>query len=91
MATEAAGTRFEQLLARHPEIPFELEQLLRQLASSCARLERANADLVQSVAQAPDEDLRAVRQRGIERRWAEYGGLELWQDGPPTGRHLPGG
>jgi hypothetical protein len=84
MATEAAGTRFEQLLARHPEMPLELEQLLLQLASRCTSLE-------QSVAQAPDEDLRAVRERGIERRWAEYGGLELWQDGRPTGNQLPGG
>jgi hypothetical protein len=88
MAIEAAGTRVEQLLARHPDTPSELELLLRQLATSCARLERANADLVQSVAAVPGEDLHAVRRRGIERRWAEYGGLELWQDSRPAGRHL---
>lgn len=82
MAIEAAGTRVEQLLARHPDTPSELELLLRALATSCARLERANAH---------HEDLRAVRRRGIERRWAEYGGLELWQDGRPTGRHPPEG
>jgi uncharacterized membrane protein YccC len=89
MAIEAAWTRAEQLLARHPDTPSELELLLLQLASACARLERANANLAQSVAAVPDDDLRAVRQRGIERRLAEYGGLELWQDGRPMGRHLP--
>jgi hypothetical protein len=91
MAIEAAWSRFEQLLARHPEMPFELELLLLQLASACARLERANADLAQSVASVPDDDLGAVRQRGIERRLAEYGGLELLQDSRPMGRHPPGG
>jgi hypothetical protein len=91
MPIEAAWTRFEQLLARHPQLPFELELLLLQLASACARLERANADLVRSVARVSDDDLRAVRQRGIERRLAEYGGLELWQDGRPAGRHPPRG
>ena len=91
MAIEAAGTRVEQLLARHPDMPSELELLLRALATSCARLERANADLAQSVPGVPDDDLRAVRQRGIERRLAEYGGLELCQDGRPMGRHLPDG
>jgi hypothetical protein len=89
MAIDAAWTRAEQLLARHPDTPSELEVLLLQLASACVRLERANADLVQSVAGVPD--VRAVRQRGIERRWAEYGGLELWQDGRPTRRHQPEG
>jgi hypothetical protein len=89
MAIEASGTRVEQLLARHPDMPSELELVLRALATSCARLERANADLVQSVAAVPDED--AIRRRGIERRWAEYGGLELWQDSRRADRHPPVG
>jgi hypothetical protein len=80
MPIEAARSRFEQLLARHPEIPFELELLLLQLATACTRLERATADLMQSV--AADEDLGAgLNEAGIERRWTEAGELELWQDG----------
>jgi hypothetical protein len=91
MSSEAAGTSVERLLARHPDMPSELELVLRRLATACARLERANADLAQSVARVSDDDLRTVRQRGIERRLAEYGGLELLPDGRPMGRHPPSG
>jgi hypothetical protein len=88
MAIEAAWRRFEQLLARHPDMPFELELPLVQLAGACARLERATASLVQSAADVADEDLRAVLSEcDIEHRWTEAGEMEPWHDDRATGPH----